>query len=441
MWSRSPGADGAFPDDDDVRPGQWDIVCAVKADPRTGGRARSRSPCGRRQHPAGGVSTRTCGGGHDGLMAFGRRRTRGAPSGTAQAVGGTDGQGPDRVAPELWDDLAAVPPPGLPDLGGAILDAFAADLQTDEEWIVRGDRSLTWWGTTVPTRVTVSNPRLCRGDPTIKITAVSTLLKDVSADPNTVLAVLARENRRSTTGALVWLADDRRVVSFVTQYAYEGNEPQTSLFTVLSLLAYTDAIDTGPGLAAELGAVPAFVEHPTSGFREDADEMMTFAETTVIPRGQDSNDWSGSELAHLPVTFADAGVVASGDEDGLAAEFVLTGDGWSHDAEAPATALLQLLRGPDHPTYGTGLLALLRLPGHPGNHDSAWLANELNLSELGALTGFPSWGAWCVGPDETTLTHTAFLPNLLARPGVLSNVSLFEGPRTRWAAMVLDSQT
>lgn len=339
---------------------------------------------------------------------------------------------------ELWEDLAAPPPPGLPAIGPAILDGLAGALQMDDHWTVRGELSLTWWGAAVPVQFLVSPPRVCHGDATVKLSAMTAVIHEVTADEADVLTVLSRENELSTTHALVWIASQRRIVSTLTHYAYAGNEADTTLFTGLALVAYTDAVAAGPRLAEELGGRLAVQGHPVNGNRTDTDELLTFSETTVIPRGQAAYEWPAAELEQLPEVLAGVAVAATGGSGQLTAEFAMT-ELSDRSAASGDTALFELYRDLAHPVYGPGLLGVLRLPTRPAARSVLWTANELNVSEMQAATGFPAWGAWCVDHDETTVTHTVFLPAFFARPGPITALAGFAASRARWADLVLHS--
>jgi hypothetical protein len=350
-----------------------------------------------------------------------------------------------------WAELATPAPDGVPDDGPAVLDQIRADLQMDDEWIVRTPRSLTWWGAPIPIRFTVARPRQVQGDPTIKLTIAATVLVDVPSDTPTVLAVLNDVNRTASTGALVWLQDERRVDIFLTHYAHPGVEPITHVMSALALLVYGEGVGRARFLAEKLGGTPNIVAHPVSGVRDDHDEMMTFTETQVLPVGRRPNQWGEGELVHLAGYITDNGIgISTGDADGLTVEFPLARDEreiylrlrshvayageFGEDPIAPffstPTGLGQLLCV-EHPLYGNGLLSLLRFQIRTRG-DGLAFAIDFNLGEYRSRTGFPAIGAWCADENDG-LVQNGFVPNYYHRDWVALNLALWAGTRTRWA--------
>lgn len=58
--------------------------------------------------------------------------------------------------------------------------------------------------------------------------------------------------------------------------------------------------------------------------------------------------------------------------------------------------------------------------------EPADVANQLNLLEFAQLTDTSLLGAWCPDPtSEGSVAFTAFLPNVIAQPGILENTLLY----------------
>lgn len=355
----------------------------------------------------------------------------------------------DEYAPP-WVEMTRQAPAGIPDDGPELLDKIRADLQMDDEWIVSTPRSLTWWGEAIPLTFSVAEPRLVSGDPTIKLTVCAAVLVDVPATTPDVLAALNEINHVASTGAFVWLERERRIVAFLTHYAYAGIEPITEAMTAFALLLYGEAMGRSRLLADTLGGSLNTVAHPQSGVRQDYDEMMTFPETQVLPAGEGSNRWRDGELEFLAGYLADNGFgISTGSADGLSVEFPLarndvekyvrlrshfaTGGDFGDDPIAPffsmPTALAQLLCL-SHPLYGNGLLRLLRFPVRT-SADALSFANDFNIGEYRGLTAVPAVGAWCA--DDEGLVQTAFVPNYYRQDWVARNLAFWSGARTQWA--------
>lgn len=96
-----------------------------------------------------------------------------------------------------------------------------------------------------------------------------------------------------------------------------------------------------------------------------------------------------------------------------------------------------------HPQLGNGVLTRLNLPLSLDRETAAELAASLNQLELKTLTRAHQLGAWCaasVGGSETVV-FASFLPNVMHKPGFLTEMLLAMGLRARWAAAVLEAGT
>jgi len=219
----------------------------------------------------------------------------------------------------------------------------------------------------------------------------------------------------------------------VTQYAHEGNDSVTALFSPFSLLAYTEALTL---LSAELATA---LEGDASAARDDEDDLMNVSEQVVIPAGLQPQRWDGEELVSMSEQWGSAGLMANGDETGLTVEFPYSSSmstilrvsmDLGMSGGTGSTSLYNQHLDNPHPRYGNGLFALLRMPDVFDEEDGLAQANELNAAELLETTGFPSWGSWCT--LEGSLAHVAFFPNLIARPGLLTTVNFYALSRSQW---------
>jgi hypothetical protein len=102
------------------------------------------------------------------------------------------------------------------------------------------------------------------------------------------------------------------------------------------------------------------------------------------------------------------GLMASGDEDGVTAEYPFLGE----------SSLVTFVTNEDHPSLGPGLLVMLRLPGLMDEGEAATLAMRLNGFERTAETGVAFTGSWC--SDENSVAWVSFFPNVVQQSGLLS---------------------
>lgn len=358
----------------------------------------------------------------------------------ADVIDASESPFPAITPPRPWADLDASSPIDDPRQPELILDSIVASLMMDADWMTRDGNTVRWWGAPVPLTITVDKPRECLGDPTVKITCHVDILRDVTADENAILELVSLRNTVSSTGATTWLPQQRCIAAHLTHYSYPGNEHVDQLLPAFALLMYTEAlglIQQGT-LNDALGGTAAFEPHPSSGMRPDADELIGVTDEQVIPAGAEPNAWAGQELAAIPGRFEQLGLLSTGDDNGITAEFPYT-------SCLPAAVALGLGREPTgqtamaqvlalaHPSYGQGLLGLLHLPTGTDVEQTRRIANDLNLAERLEHTGVPAWGAWTVQGDRNTVTHARFIPNAYRRPGLATTLAMYDYLRSQWA--------
>jgi hypothetical protein len=187
------------------------------------------------------------------------------------------------------------------------------------------------------------------------------------------------------------------------------------------------------------GAEVASVPHPDSGARDDVDEILGFTDANVIPAGHRENPFAGYDFEEIASSVLRLGI-ATGGPGGLTAEFPI---GTSDEVERDPgpwgvgpTSLYQQMPDVPHPTYGGGLFSLLSVPLVGMSEDQVLvLANDLNRAEATELTGFPAWGAWVPHASSPgRLAHVAFIPGLLADPGVPATLAFHAFHRSHWVA-------
>ena len=123
-------------------------------------------------------------------------------------------------------------------------------------------------------------------------------------------------------------------------------------------------------------------------------------------------------------------VLATGDENGLSAEFPFDDQ----------TSLLRALTYDPNPRLGNGLLMLLTLPvggNDAGSAAGAATALALNAQELQAMNRSHFLGSWCPGPVGATFV--SFFPNSMEQCGPGCTPTLVQGAviRARWVTMAV----
>ena len=90
-----------------------------------------------------------------------------------------------------------------------------------------------------------------------------------------------------------------------------------------------------------------------------------------------------------------------------------------------------------HPEAGNGALVLMWIPVSPVHKEAAVIANALNMVEAMGDSQVPLLGAWCPDPtsrDQRGVAFWSFLPNLIARQGMLENQVLYQRNRSTFAS-------
>jgi hypothetical protein len=105
--------------------------------------------------------------------------------------------------------------------------------------------------------------------------------------------------------------------------------------------------------------------------------------------------------------------------------------------QAPVeTALVRIFTDHPHPEAGNGALIVMQLPVAPGVDAAPLLANQLNAVEAAGYLSASLLGAWCpdfFSNDGNGLAFCCFLPNLIARPGLLENLIVYQAARAQFA--------
>lgn len=318
------------------------------------------------------------------------------------------------------------------ELGTQLLDGIYRDLMIDTEWSVREPRGFTWWGHRLAQRVTVDLPRVDNGSSIVRVRAETDMLKDVpeAADTPKKIAVL---NAMATMSACVWDRDQKTVSLVCTIYAHDENARFAAhLAKGAVAIQAADAHLKVDGLAEVFHARPNESRHPLSGARSEPDDMLNAIDMFAkIGRGTSPY---GSNLERVIDVLSSLGVLATGGAFGLTAEFDFS-DARPAVLGGSGTALFQIETTTPHPQLGSGALMTLKLPPAWPVAIAAAIATRLNVAEAGdEFVRANLLGGWCIAPDDGSVTYTGFLPTGLHGSGLLENIVLSNGVRSRWAA-------
>lgn len=323
-----------------------------------------------------------------------------------------------------------------------MLDMLYEQLMVDDDWAVRHERGFSWWSYRLAQHIE-AGPALQSGELDVYIVRIWTeVANDVRAETNPA-AMLGHLNRMAQMSALVWDGNARKIFECCTAVVHRENAGWLSkVLSTAAVLQNTAAHSRAHGIANACGGMPAASNHPTNGQRSEMDDILNVPEQVIAAMGAEPSRYTGALAEALGATVASMGWVGNSDATGVVYEIPFTGDRPLFLQAAQAsdtvleTALVQIFTDQPHPEAGNGALMVVRLPVSPNPDEAVFLANELNLAESRGDWSAPLLGAWCpdaMSDDGRGLAFSCFLPNLLARPGLLENQVVYQGGRVRFA--------
>ncbi len=358
------------------------------------------------------------------------QRSRPAPD-TGQGPSNARGDPADQHG--LGDELRpqageAAPPDDLPSLAAAVLAYTERALRLEPSWRVAEGGALTWWGHGLAQRITAEPPRATAGREVVALRVTTDVLR---ALPDSADAAEAVENLNRQAHLSSWLHDRAAgtLTLACTIYAHAGNVAWLQLLLVqAAAIQAADAHAKATWLPGALGAEAAISEHPESGPRAEASDMLNVMHdlyaTAAGPSPFDAALFTRIREA-MPAPWLSVTAAPSG--AGLDATLA-TGGG--------APARLTVRGAARHAALGSGAAVHLALP-LPAGMRAAAAAERLNAAEVAGWTGFNLLGGWCVTEDLPELEFRTFLPARICWPGLLESFLWTAAARCRWAAAQL----
>jgi hypothetical protein len=305
-------------------------------------------------------------------------------------------------------------------------------MRIDEKWSTRNGAGFTWWGHMLAQRVWADAERNDQGMGITRISAETRFLRDVPADPKLgeKIAVL---NAFATLSSYLYDPDARCISLRCSIYAHdEGPASLGVLFGCAVAIQVADAHAKVDAMAEVLGGRPDVSNHPEAGVRPQPDEMLNVIDALFAPEGRKPSPYSAGELEQVQSVLQQVGAMATAGPDGVTAELPFF-DATPAVAGGKGTALLQILNGVKNPQLGSGAFMLLQLPMTLPDADAAALSNELNAVEASdQFTRCHLLGSWCA--KDGTPTFVSFLPAAAHNSGMLTNMALSMGLRSRFFA-------
>jgi len=237
------------------------------------------------------------------------------------------------------------------------------------------------------------------------------------------------------------LFDEQRY-TFINIFATTGavvrnEEEQDAIISRLPLFEGDDVALADLYTPVIANAACMQVVGPVCGFYYLQSERAQVQADKIALHDWDSpSRWGASEFQHAEDLLRQAGAYANGGEGGLTVEFPWEAGAISAIA-GECTSLFQVRADQPHPSAGNGLFYRLDLPVNFSDDDARQWAVRLNRIEAESLDTPPFFGAWCTMPQSGTLSFAGFWPNLMYKPGTVSNIAFWNWARSRFARQVI----
>ena len=329
------------------------------------------------------------------------------------------------------------------DIGLWLIAELYQRLFIDDEWAVRRPRGFTWWSYRLAQHVEAEPVVIRGGRPTCMVRVWTEVVNEVDPSRDPAL-VVTPPNMQATLSALVWDPGLRTLADHCSYLVDEDNVVAARwILPVAAVLQNTAAHSRAHALAEAVSGKPAESNHPTSGPRPVADELLTAPQAVIVPDPRQRSTFPAALDDELATALAEYGVSGCivGDEltcelpfNGARPLAILTND------STVETSLLEVFADLDHPQFGAGALMALSLPASLDPSQVASAANHLNLAEAGGSAAHAGTllGAWCRDPRAANrLAFNTFLPTVLGKPGFIDRLIAFEMVRSRFAAAEL----
>jgi hypothetical protein len=318
----------------------------------------------------------------------------------------------------------------MTDAGARAVDFVFRQMQVDAEWSIRGPREFTWWGHDLAQRVLAEPPIRDHGLDVSRLVATTTIVRNVQPSADTFKLLNVMNAQGAILSGFVFDPGERTVTLACTAKVYDdprskkpdGYSALVSHYFATAVAAQaSQAQHAAAPLATILNGIAAASQRPGRGPRENPDDMLGTL-GFLMTKGQSTSEWAGAEMRHALRSAEQMGALATGSDDGMAAEFQF------HDQ----TALMTMSTREEHPTVGRGLLVRLALPLVHDPGEGMKVAAALNLRELRENYFNAFMGGWCLD-SRGLLTFVAFYPNARIGNGYAGLVAQQMALRCRWA--------
>lgn len=231
--------------------------------------------------------------------------------------GGVDGPEPLTVdAPsDTESDL------GGSDVGLQVLEGLYERLMVDDQWALRGERHFTWWSYRLAQTIE-AGPRfeIAPGVGASIIKVTTAVARRVAGDSGR-LAALATVNSMGSLSSLVWDQDSGCLFECCTLTVNDDTvDFCLHLLSAAAVLQNTSAHSRAHAVAEAFGGEPDASFCPTSGYREEMDDLLNTPAALVAPAGAEPSRFAGTLIQQLQALQPAPWSMANGDDTGFTAE-------------------------------------------------------------------------------------------------------------------------
>jgi hypothetical protein len=319
------------------------------------------------------------------------------------------------------------------DIGQRAVEKIHAQLFIDEQWTLRTPRAFTWLGHRLAQTVSASPVSDSNGIEVSLVSAETLIVKEVSAPPEAVHAVLGACNVLAVGSAYVF-DESARSISLKLAYPIHEQilEDRSSELGSYTILQLCEAEDTCEAIAHRVSGQPAWAAHPTQGPRVSRDGMLAAVNDLFGPTGRQPSPYSNpDEMRAVNELCRDTPHASlEAHADGVCVEVAFGEE---------LTTLIELRADVGHPWLGTGLAIRTTIPVTLPDAQLAVVAARLQTLQFETVDGGGQLGAWSVGRHREApyITWTRFLPSLNFRRGAAQQAAMSEIVRALWADRLL----
>lgn len=297
-------------------------------------------------------------------------------------------------------------------------------LCVDAEWVEDHEGGFRWWPHLLRQEIYADGQRTgFDGSGLEKVVVRTDVCTLNGAVPVTHPGITALTRLATMSGLVL---DNGRLRLHAHAWVDSSNLPlyQMVLGTVAGLQISEAALIAGLLEEEGLGE-PDYSSHPTSGVREEPDEIASVVETVIVPMGQGKPPWPARMLDDLRETYMDHPpcLMANSDASGLTAEFPF----------GVASSLLRVEMTQSHPAIGNGMMVLNSF--NVEDLEDPLLDDPIGMNAWEVQHGdSPFFGSWNAA-EKGSMSFVSFVPNALNHQAAASNTVILAAARARRMAM------